>query len=69
MGCVWDGCLQIHEEEKPGDVLVFLPGQEDIEAVADLLRESDKSLAKTWSHGEAVHDMVPSGLGRSRWAF
>ncbi len=34
-------CLQIHEDEKgDGDVLVFLPGQEDIEALSQLLREN-----------------------------
>lgn len=34
-------CLQIHEEaEGDGDVLVFLPGQEDIEALSQLLREN-----------------------------
>lgn len=33
-------CLQIHEDaEDDGDVLVFLPGQEDIEALAQLLRD------------------------------
>ncbi|CAB1113098.1 unnamed protein product [Ectocarpus sp. CCAP 1310/34] len=34
-------CLQIHEDEKgDGDVLVFLPGQDDIEALSQLLREN-----------------------------
>lgn len=34
-------CLQIHEEEKgDGDVLVFLPGQDDIEALSQLLRDN-----------------------------
>lgn len=34
-------CLQIHEEEKgDGDVLVFLPGQDDIESLSQLLREN-----------------------------
>lgn len=34
-------CLQIHEEvPDDGDVLVFLPGQEDIEALAQLLRDN-----------------------------
>ena len=32
-------CLQIHEEEEPGGVLVFLPGQEDIEGLQSLLEE------------------------------
>lgn len=34
-------CLQIHEDEKgDGDVLVFLPGQDDIEALSQLLRDN-----------------------------
>ena len=34
-------CLQIQEEDEgDGDVLVFLPGQEDIEALAHLLAEN-----------------------------
>lgn len=31
--------LQIHEEAEPGGVLVFLPGQDDIEALQLLLEE------------------------------
>ena len=31
--------LQIHEAEPPGDILIFLSGQEDIEALAELLKE------------------------------
>lgn len=30
--------LQIHLEEQPGDVLVFLTGQEEIESLQQLLR-------------------------------
>ena len=30
-------CLAVHEREPPGDVLVFLPGQDDIEALARAL--------------------------------
>lgn len=32
-------CMQIHEDEPAGDVLVFLPGQEDIENLKELLEE------------------------------
>jgi pre-mRNA-splicing factor ATP-dependent RNA helicase DHX15/PRP43 len=32
-------CLQIHAEEPIGDVLVFLPGREDIEGLALLLQD------------------------------
>lgn len=30
--------IQIHQQEEPGDILVFLPGQEEIEDLAGLLR-------------------------------
>jgi HrpA-like RNA helicase len=33
-------CLQIHEEEENGGVLVFLPGQEEIESLTQLLYEN-----------------------------
>jgi HrpA-like RNA helicase len=33
-------CLQIHEEEENGGVLVFLPGQEEIESLTQLLCEN-----------------------------
>ena len=32
-------CAQIHSSEAPGGVLVFLPGQEDIESLQALLEE------------------------------
>ncbi len=35
--------FQIHEEEEEGGVLVFLPGQEDIEGLRDLLLNYSKS--------------------------
>ncbi|KAL7133148.1 hypothetical protein ABFS83_12G121000 [Erythranthe nasuta] len=31
--------IQIHQEEKPGDILVFLTGQEDIESIERLIQE------------------------------
>ena len=31
-------CMQIHREEKPGDVLVFLTGEEEIEAACAEVR-------------------------------
>eukprot|EP01035_Chromulina_nebulosa_P016851 gene16851-22336_t len=33
-------CLQIHEDEDPGGVLVFLPGQEDIENLRQMLLDN-----------------------------
>ncbi|MDP2435195.1 MAG: oligonucleotide/oligosaccharide-binding fold domain-containing protein, partial [archaeon] len=38
--------LQVHTKKAPGDVLVFLPGQEDIEAVASLLESRQKQAVK-----------------------
>lgn len=38
------GWTQIHSEEGPGDILVFLTGQEEIEAAERLLREKAESL-------------------------
>eukprot|EP00897_Mesotaenium_endlicherianum_P007228 jgi/Mesen1/6533/ME000333S05841 len=38
--------LQIHVEEEPGDVLVFLTGQEEIEALERLLQERAASLPR-----------------------
>jgi ATP-dependent RNA helicase DHX8/PRP22 len=40
-------CLQIHADEEPGGVLIFLPGQEDIEALAGLLEDHLPSLITT----------------------
>ena len=36
--------LQVHAEEAPGDVLVFLTGQEEIEALTRLLTERAAAL-------------------------
>ena len=44
-------CLQIHEEEVDGGVLVFLPGQDDIEALRGLL---DENLPNVVGH-ESMH--------------
>jgi len=38
---------QIHEEEEPGGVLVFLPGQEDIENLQQLLYEQLPTIRNT----------------------
>ena len=37
--------LQIHNSEPPGDILVFLTGQEEIEELAEILRERMKCVA------------------------
>ena len=46
--------LQIHNYEDEGDVLIFLPGSEDIENLAGLLRkylDEESELAKSLKHG------------------
>lgn len=40
-------CLQIHADEAPGGVLVFLPGQEDIEALMGLLEDHLPSIVSS----------------------
>jgi HrpA-like RNA helicase len=39
--------FQIHTEHPPGDILVFLTGQEEIENLATLVSEQDKSNPST----------------------
>lgn len=39
--------VQVHGEKPPGDILVFLTGQEEIEAVQRILEENRKFLPKT----------------------
>jgi HrpA-like RNA helicase len=47
-------CLQIHEEEEPGGVLVFLPGQEDIEDLQQLLDQDLPSVIGRGPRPEVV---------------
>jgi ATP-dependent RNA helicase DHX8/PRP22 len=46
--------LQVHAEEAPGDVLVFLTGQEEIDALARLLTERAATLPPTAGSGAAA---------------
>lgn len=73
-------CLQIHHEEDPGGVLVFLPGQDEIENLHQLLEEhlpfieskSKKTLASipvatptpTSSSALTDSDFLPTGSSR-----
>lgn len=55
--------MQIHEESDDGDILVFLPGQEEIEDLASLLKkhlEADKELAHALT-GDIVQNL--HGIG------
>ncbi|CAM9281936.1 unnamed protein product [Chrysoparadoxa australica] len=49
-------CIQIHTEEAPGDVLVFLPGQEDIESLSMLLEEALNRIRKEEARKQANDD-------------
>lgn len=60
--------LQIHAKADSGDVLVFLPGQEDIEDLASLLKkhlQEDDDLAQSLSSNHTNGDIVQNlrGLG------
>ncbi len=58
--------LQIHEEAEDGDILIFLPGQEEIEDLAALLRkhleEADRALGKQITGSRDVVQSV-RGIG------
>jgi HrpA-like RNA helicase len=43
--------LQIHTDQPPGDILVFLTGQEEIEALARLINSRSASQATINPHG------------------
>lgn len=57
--------LQIHAYADEGDVLMFLPGQEEIEDLASLLKkhlnDENEELAKTMSSGDIVQSL--RGIG------
>ena len=56
--------LQIHEEADEGDVLIFLPGQEEIEDLASLLKrhlEKDTELQKALTSTNIVQSL--HGIG------
>lgn len=56
--------IQIHEEADEGDVLVFLPGQEEIEDLASLLRrhlDQESSLHQAMSSPDIVQAV--QGIG------
>lgn len=61
---------QIHEwEPLPGDILVFLSGQEDIEALAQLLEEEKEALqAAAGAGGKAATGSFAEGT-RKRSGF
>ncbi|XP_038894406.1 probable pre-mRNA-splicing factor ATP-dependent RNA helicase DEAH9 [Benincasa hispida] len=54
--------LSIHEQEPPGDILVFLTGQDDIDAAVQLLREEERNDRKK---SELIVLPLYSGLSRA----
>ena len=48
--------LQIHMEESSGDILAFLTGQEEIEALAALLNEKARLLPLTYDKVSCRND-------------
>jgi HrpA-like RNA helicase len=51
--------MQIHQEREKGDILVFLPGQEDIEGLVSILNDKRKLLAQhTRKDGSALDDLL-----------
>ncbi|CAK9327485.1 unnamed protein product [Citrullus colocynthis] len=54
--------LSIHEQEPPGDILVFLTGQDDIDAAVQLLREEERNDRKK---SELIILPLYSGLSRA----
>ncbi|KAK9706755.1 hypothetical protein RND81_07G149800 [Saponaria officinalis] len=55
--------LLIHKEERPGDILVFLTGQDDIDAAVQLINEEAQNSGR--STGELLILPLYSGLPRS----
>ena len=61
--------MQIHHFEEDGDVLIFLPGQEEIEALSMLLKKNldeESQLSKDLSSNKNSRDIVQSikGIGK-----
>ncbi|KAG7012462.1 putative pre-mRNA-splicing factor ATP-dependent RNA helicase DEAH9 [Cucurbita argyrosperma subsp. argyrosperma] len=54
--------LSIHEQEPPGDILVFLTGQDDIDTAVQLLTENDRNDRKK---SELIVLPLYSGLSRA----
>ena len=64
-----EGCLQtvwdINKEEPPGDILVFLTGQEEIESLQLLLQERITLLPKTAKSLLVILYYIPSFIDLS----
>ncbi|CEM12062.1 unnamed protein product [Vitrella brassicaformis CCMP3155] len=52
--------MQLHVEQPPGDILVFLPGQDDIEALQQLLEDKRVKLDRLRRHPSPSDPLPPS---------
>lgn len=55
-----DAVMEVHTKEPPGDILVFLPGQEEIEAVLRLL--SERKYGTRTTRGRRTLELLPLPL-------
>jgi ATP-dependent RNA helicase DDX35 len=54
--------VDLHREDVPGDVLVFLTGQEEVEAAVKLLEEEARKLARS----RLKYHLVPAAMYAGR---
>ena len=66
--CALLTCLAIHEEEDAGDVLVFLPGQDDIEALATQLSIALKQSTLEFARKRTAKAGTNVEEGQIKWA-
>ena len=52
--CAIKKVIQIHKEEKPGDILLFLTGEEEIESACQQIREGIEELGDTVGYANVV---------------
>ena len=52
--CAIKKVIQIHKEEKPGDILLFLTGEEEIESACQQIREGIEELGDTVGYADVV---------------
>ena len=52
--CAIKKVIQIHKEEKPGDILLFLTGEEEIESACQLIREGIEELGDDVGYANVV---------------
>lgn len=45
-GCV-ETAIKVHEHELPGDILIFLPGKEEVDTAVEMLREHGNQIKRS----------------------